>query len=210
MITGRRQVLIEALRETADSRPGQTAFTFLDGTGAATDLSYGELDRQALAIAARLQEGGSAGQRALLLYPPGLEFVAAFLGCLYGGVVAVPAYPPTSERTLPRLLAIAQDSKPALALTTRELLGKLQPPAARLPGLGRLTRMTTDEIAAEQADTWRDPRPGPEALAFLQYTSGSTAAPKGVMVSHGNLLHNEEMIRRAFGQSADSVIVGWL
>jgi amino acid adenylation domain-containing protein len=210
MTTGRRQILIEALRETAISRPGQAAFTFLDGTGAAVDLSFGELDRQALAIAARLQEAGCAGQRALLLYPPGLEFVAAFLGCLYGGVVAVPAYPPTSERTLPRLLAIAQDARPALALTSRELLGKLQPLAARLPGFDRLTWVVTDEIAAELADNWRDPRPGPEALAFLQYTSGSTAAPKGVMVSHGNLLHNEEMIRRAFGQSAASVIVGWL
>jgi amino acid adenylation domain-containing protein len=212
MIISRRQILTEALRETAVSRPGQTAFTFLDGAGTATGLTYGELDRQAVAIAARLQQLGGAGQRALLLYPPGLEFIAAFLGCLYGGVVAVPAYPPTSERTLPRLLAIAHDARPALALTTRELLRKLQPLAARLPGFDRLSWVVTGgaEIDAETAASWRDPQPGPEALAFLQYTSGSTAAPKGVMVSHGNLLHNEEMIRRAFGQSADSVIVGWL
>src|SRR5436190_7674 len=108
--------LTEALRETALSRPRQTAFTFLDGAGGATLLNYDDLDRQALAIAARLQQLGAAGQRALLLYPPGLEFVAAFLGCLYGGVVAVPAYPPTSERTLPRLLAIARDARPAFAL----------------------------------------------------------------------------------------------
>ncbi|HYX26461.1 MAG TPA: amino acid adenylation domain-containing protein [Thermoanaerobaculia bacterium] len=208
--------MTEALRETAVSRPGQTAFTFLDAAGAASDLSYGDLDRQALAIAARLQQLGSTGQRALLLYPPGLEFVAAFLGCLYGGVIAVPAYPPTSERNLPRLLAITQDARPALALTTRERLGRLQPLAARLPGLGALAWVATggsdegDESEADLAAAWRDPRPGPEALAFLQYTSGSTAAPKGVMVSHGNLLHNEEMIRRAFGQSADSIIVGWL
>jgi amino acid adenylation domain-containing protein len=216
MITVGRQILSEALRETAVSRPSQTAFTFLDGAGAASDLSHGDLDRRALAIAARLQQLGSAGQRALLLYPPGLEFVAAFLGCLYGGVIAVPAYPPTSERTLPRLLAIARDARPALALTTRELLGKLQPLAARLPELGALSWVVTDgndeggESDAGLAGAWRDPRSGPEALAFLQYTSGSTATPKGVMVSHGNLLHNEEMIRRAFGQSADSIIVGWL
>ncbi|HEY2292124.1 MAG TPA: amino acid adenylation domain-containing protein [Thermoanaerobaculia bacterium] len=210
MITRRHQTLTGALRETAVSRPGQTAFTFRDGTGAATDLTYGELDRQALAIAAQLQELGGGGRRALLLYPPGLEFVAAFLGCLHGGVVAVPAYPPTSERTLPRLLAIARDARPALALTTSKGLAKLQRLAARLPELDALVWVATDQIAADLADAWRDPCPGPEALAFLQYTSGSTAVPKGVMVSHGNLLHNEEMIRRAFGQSADSVIVGWL
>ncbi len=213
MITERHQILTAALRETAISRPGQTAFTFLSESGDASDLSYGDLDRQALTIAARLQQLGSAGQRALLLYPPGLEFVAAFLGCLYAGVIAVPAYPPASERTLPRLLAIALDARPALALTTRELLGRLQPLAARLPGLGALSWVVTDEDdegAADLAGAWRDPRSGPESLAFLQYTSGSTATPKGVMVSHGNLLHNEEMIRRAFGQSADSIIVGWL
>ncbi|HEV7786800.1 MAG TPA: fatty acyl-AMP ligase, partial [Thermoanaerobaculia bacterium] len=210
MITGQRQILTEALRETAVSRPGQIAFTFLDEAGAATDLSYADLDRRALAIAARLQELGGAGQRALLLYPPGLEFVAAFLGCLYGGVVAVPAYPPTSERTLPRLLAIAQDARPVLALTTSARLDKLQTLAARLPGFDSLAWVETDRIAADLAGAWRDPQPGPDTLAFLQYTSGSTAAPKGVMVSHGNLFHNEEMIRRAFGQSADSVIVGWL
>ncbi|HEY0511015.1 MAG TPA: amino acid adenylation domain-containing protein [Thermoanaerobaculia bacterium] len=201
-----------ALRETAVSRPGQTAFTFLDGTGVATDLTYADLDRQALAIAAQLQQLGAAGQRALLLYPPGLDFVAAFLGCLYGGVVAVPVYPPTSQRTLPRLLAIAQDARPALALTTRALQGKLQPLAAGMPWLGEIAWVVTDgsDGSDESDGAWQDPRPGPETLAFLQYTSGSTAAPKGVMVSHGNLLHNEEMIRRAFGQSAASVIVGWL
>ena len=210
MRSGHHLFLTEALRETALSRPTQTAFTFLDGAGGATPLNYGDLDRQALAIAAQLQQLGGTGRRALLLYPPGLEFVAAFLGCLYGGVVAVPAYPPTSERSLPRLLAIARDARPALALTSSELLGKLRPLAARLSGFDAITWVATDQISADLAGEWRDPRPGPEALAFLQYTSGSTAAPKGVMVSHGNLQHNEEMIRRAFGQSAESVIVGWL
>jgi len=209
MCDRRRLRLIDALHQQALSRPRQTAFTFLTSSGTA-ECSYGDLDRRARAIAARLQQLAGAGERALLVYPPGLEFVAAFLGCLYGGVIAVPAYPPTSERTLPRLLAIAGDARPAFALTSTELLGKLAPLTARLAGTGEPTWMATDRIDADSADGWRDPRPGPGAPAFLQYTSGSTAAPKGVVVTHDNLLHNEEMIRRAFGQSERSIVVGWL
>src|SRR4051794_36423484 len=99
--------LIEALRKQALSRPNQTAFTFLDTSGGAADWSYRELARRARAMAVRLQQLAGTGERALLIYPPGPEFVAAFLGCLYSGVIAVPAYPAAAERTLPRLLAIA-------------------------------------------------------------------------------------------------------
>src|SRR5437764_10199704 len=151
MSTGQRQILTEALRETAVSRPGQTAFTFLDGAGAATDVTHGDLDRQALAIAARLQDLGGAGQRALLLYPPGLEFVAAFLGCLYGGVVAVPAYPPRSNRNLPRLLAIARDARPALALTTSELAGRFSGLAAAAPERPAVRLLSTDALGPPPA-----------------------------------------------------------
>ncbi|HEX9671698.1 MAG TPA: AMP-binding protein, partial [Thermoanaerobaculia bacterium] len=203
--------LISRLRASALDRQDDRAYTFLGAAGdEVAHLTYGELDLQARAIAARLQTTNAVGQRALLLYPPGLEFVAAFLGCLYAGVTAVPAYPPRSGRALPRLLAIAEDAQPAVALTTSELLPKLRALAAQLPGLGAIGWLATDETAASLADAWNDPEPGLETLAFLQYTSGSTASPKGVMVSHGNLLHNEAMIAAAFGQSAASVIVGWL
>ncbi|HTQ78496.1 MAG TPA: fatty acyl-AMP ligase, partial [Thermoanaerobaculia bacterium] len=128
---------------------------------------------------------------------------------LYAGAVAVPAYPPQSSRAFPRLAAIAADSRPALALTTTVLLKKLSQLSAQGVDLG-LKCLTTDDIPLSRAADWQEPDLRPESLAFLQYTSGSTALPKGVMVSHGNLLHNEEMIRRAFGQSRESVIVGWL
>ena len=192
-------------------RPDGRAYTFLaDGEEEGDRLTFGELDRRARALGALLQRLGLAGERVLLLYPPGLEFVSAFLGCLYGGAVAVPAYPPRSSRMLPRLQAIARDAGPAAALTTRALLGTISGMTEGLPELGGIRWVTTDDVEPGLAAEWEEPGLSPDALAFLQYTSGSTAAPKGVMVTHGNLLHNEEMIRLAFRQSEQSVIVGWL
>jgi acyl-CoA synthetase (AMP-forming)/AMP-acid ligase II len=204
--------LVEMGRARAESLGNQPLYTFLpDRPGEdQSDLSFAGLDLRARAIGAALQHLGAGGQRALLLYPPGLEFVAAFFGCLYAGVVAVPAYPPRSARTLPRLLEIARDARPAVALTTAELKAAIGGLATQVPELSALRLVATNEVPLEQADAWSDPGASGSTMAFLQYTSGSTAAPKGVMVTHGNLLHNEEMIRQAFGQTADSVIVGWL
>jgi amino acid adenylation domain-containing protein/non-ribosomal peptide synthase protein (TIGR01720 family) len=202
---------VEVLRSRAAESPEARAYTFLDAAGEeAATLTFADLDRRARTIAAHLQAQGAAGERALLLYPPGLEFVAAFLGCLYAGVVAVPAYPPRSARTLPRLLAVAADARPRFALTESTLLPQLRAMGPGAAAFDALTLVATDVLDPAAADAWRQPAVTAESLAFLQYTSGSTAAPKGVMVSHRNLLHNEEMIRRAFGQSARSVVVGWL
>jgi amino acid adenylation domain-containing protein len=203
--------LIDLLGHRASAQPRRQAYTFLsDGETEEVSLTYEELDRQARAIGARLQELGAGGGRVLLLYPPGLEYVSAFFGCLYAGAVAVPAYPPRRNRSLLRLQSIIADAGAKFALTTTGLLSKVEhllPAAGRPGGLGWLA---TDGLGADAAERWQDPTPGGEALAFLQYTSGSTAAPKGVMVSHANLLHNERMIQRAFGQTEESVIVGWL
>jgi amino acid adenylation domain-containing protein len=204
--------LVQVLRERSLEHPERPAYTFLaDGEEEGARLTFAELDARARAAGALLQRLGLAGERALLLYPPGLEFISAFLGCLYGGVVAVPAYPPRSARMLPRLRAIARDARPAVALTSSELYRQVEGWAGRLPELADVRWVVTDglEVEALAAD-WRESDIGGDTLAFLQYTSGSTALPKGVMVSHGNLLHNEEMIQAAFGQSERSVIVGWL
>ncbi|MEA2693434.1 MAG: hypothetical protein QOJ16_2821, partial [Acidobacteriota bacterium] len=203
--------LVRLLRARSIERPDDRAYTFLaDGEEEGDRLTFGELDLKARALGALLQRLGLAGERVLLLYPPGLEFVSAFLGCLYGGAVAVPAYPPRSSRMLPRLQAIARDARPAAALTTRPLLAAISGMTGGLPELGGIRWVTTDDVEPGLAAEWEEPGLAPQALAFLQYTSGSTATPKGVMVSHGNLLHNEEMIRLAFRQSEQSVIVGWL
>ncbi len=206
--------LVELLRRRAAEMPNRRAYEFLvDGETDTRSLTYADLDRQARAIAAWLQSRGAAGERALLLYPPGLEYIAAFLGCLYAGVVAVPAYPPQRKRGLPRVQAIAVDSEAAYVLTTTASEAAIRRLSGHEPGYERLTALrwlNTDTLAIENGDDWREPEINERSLAFLQYTSGSTGTPKGVMVSHGNLLHNEWMIQEAFAHTGEDLIVGWL
>jgi len=170
-------------------------------------LTYGELDARARAIGASLLAAGAGGERVVLLFPPGPDFVASFFGCLYAGAVAVPALPPRRRGADPRLSAICRDARPRVALTSAGQLPVLESAAAQIPELAAAHRMSP---VLEGGEGWRRPDVPPEALAFLQYTSGSTSTPKGVMVSHGNLVHNEELIRRAFAQSPESVVLGWL
>lgn len=209
--SGTWQSLVDVLRQHVAQRGDQIVYTFLaDGETEHGHLTFADLDRRARAIAAELTARGLAGQRALMLYHPGLEFITAFLGCLYAGTIAVPAYPPASKRHWPRLQSIVADSTPHVALTASAELSKIQRVGNKLDGLADLPWWTTDTADDSLADTWQPSPLGPESLAFLQYTSGSTSTPKGVMVSHGNLMHNEELIRRGFGLDGDSVIVGWL
>ena len=203
--------LVDLVRRRAAAHGERLAYTFLEnGEDEAGHLTYAELDTRAQAIAARLQAEGLAGQRALMLYPPGLDFVTAFLGCLYAGVVAVPAYPPASKRHLPRLRSIVVDAQPAIILTVGAQVTRIRRAAETLGEIDGLPWRTTDTIYDSHAEGWSEPTIGGETLAFLQYTSGSTAAPKGVMVTHGNLLHNEAVIQQGFGLGPDDLIVGWL
>ena len=210
--------LCELLSTRAREEGEALAYTFLaDGTleGPCQELTFAGLERRARAIAAALGERGLAGERALLLFPPGIDFVAAFFGCLHAGVVAVPAYPPGSKRKLPRLASIAADAQPKVILTTELLREKLSALTARLPQLASTGWLATDAVEINLDEPLSQlavtgPEIGPETVAFLQYTSGSTSTPKGVMVTQGNLLHNEEMIRHAFGHDRQSTVVGWL
>ncbi|HET9210870.1 MAG TPA: AMP-binding protein, partial [Thermoanaerobaculia bacterium] len=200
--------LVEALRRRAESRPDRLAYTFLlDGETRELHVTYGELDLQARAIAARLQALGAAGERALLLYPAGLQYAAAFLGCLYAGAVAVPAYPPRPNRPDSRIRAILADARARLVLTTSAVLPNAERLLGGEPGVHWLA---TDGLDTEAAADWRQPAIAPDSLAFLQYTSGSTSVPKGVMVSHGNLVHNQRLIQRAFGVGEETEVVSWL
>ncbi|HEX9945239.1 MAG TPA: amino acid adenylation domain-containing protein, partial [Thermoanaerobaculia bacterium] len=201
------------LRARVAERPEQTAFVFLaDGETEACRLTYADLDRRARAMAAALRGLVDSGERALLLYPSGLEFVASFLGCLIAGVVAVPAYPPRpNDRSQSRLRAMARDAGPRAVLTTSAILSGRGELCAAVPELAAARWIPTDLVNDSSPEPWTSfPEPDPGALAFLQYTSGSTASPKGVMVTHANLLHNERMIAAAFGMDEDSVVVGWL
>ncbi|HSK77339.1 MAG TPA: amino acid adenylation domain-containing protein [Thermoanaerobaculia bacterium] len=202
---------VDVLRARAQRRPDQTLYTFLaEGETESERLTLAGLDERARALGGALQQLGLRGENALLLFPAGLEFVAAFFGCLYGGVTAVPAYPPRANREQPRLRALARDARPRVVLTTSAILAKASALKGGIPELEGALWLATDDPALGDAAAWTDPGAGGDTLAFLQYTSGSTSDPKGVRVTHGNLLHNQEMIRRAFGQGEESVILGWL
>lgn len=184
--------LVDLLRWRAHAEPDRVAFKFLP---AGESLTYAELDLRARALAGLLQARGAAGERALLLFRPGLDFVAALFGCLYAGWVAVPV------AQAARLSAVASDAQAAAVLTTRALLGTLPP---HLPG------MVANELPATAAEAWREPPPRPDDLAVLQYTSGSTDTPRGVMLTHANLLHNTRHIEQRFEIDGASRGVIWL
>jgi acyl-CoA synthetase (AMP-forming)/AMP-acid ligase II len=202
---------VDLLSYRAQNQSDKTAYTFLqDGETEAGRLTYKELDRLARAIAKQLQSLDATGSRALLLYPPGLEFIAAFFGCLYAGVVAVPAYPPRRNQNISRLQAIVSDTQAAVALTTTSELTNIERRFAQNRELAALRWLVTDKIASNLASDWQEPTVSRDTLAFLQYTSGSTGTPKGVMVSHGNLLHNSALIHKCFEHTPNSQGVIWL
>ncbi len=204
--------LVDVLRMRAYETPDHVAYTFLhEGVGASTDVTFAELDERARAIAAPLQERSMEGERALILLPSGLDYVAAFFGCLYAGVIAVPGFPPRFGRLRQRdswFHRVAQDAQPRLIFA--------------LPETARRMENSTDFEALSFA--WIDPRPvdlaqagewrpssiTSKTIAFLQYTSGSTSNPRGVILSHGNLLHNQKVIELACGHDETSTVVSWL
>jgi acyl-CoA synthetase (AMP-forming)/AMP-acid ligase II/acyl carrier protein len=202
--------LVELLRLRANTQCNGANYIFsYDGGSEEISWSYGDLDMKARSIAAFLQSRGLTGKHAVLLYPPGLEFVGAFFGCLYAGVVAVPAYPPDParlNRSLPRFQAIVADSNAVVVLTTQSILSRVEP----LLNQAALLLVATDVIEDDQATQWRPPDVIDETIAFLQYTSGSTGKPKGVMLTHKNLLHNAGLVYRAVEHAAGDKYVSWL
>lgn len=207
----RWKTLAHVLRDRARDTPDAPAFTFV-GRDGDTTWSYGELHRAASGVAARIQQDLHRGDRVLLLYPQGLDYLAALFGCMYADVLAVPLQPPGSHRAkqaIAKLEAIVADGKVAMVCTVGALEAELHGAFDEVEGLAELTWLRTDEVPPS-SDTPDITQITPDALAYLQYTSGSTSTPKGVMVSHDNLLYNLETFALDYGHDDDSVMVSWL
>ena len=203
--------LIHLLDTQVERKPQHKAYTFLEnGEVEASTLTFYQLQQRAKAIAAVLQAQLTQGDRVLLLYPPGLDFIEAFFGCLYAGVIAVPAYPPRRNQNLDRLQSIVSDCQATLALTTSSLLPNLEKSFQQDSQFTSLKLLATDNIGDELIDNWFCPNITSRTIAFLQYTSGSTGNPKGVMVSQRNLTYNQQTIKAGFGHTDKTIFVGWL
>lgn len=203
--------LIDLLRWRAEHQTDQLAYTFLlDGESEALNYSYYELDQKARSIAATLQTLNLQGERAVLLYPQGLDYIAAFFGCLYAGVIAVPAYPPKNRRNLPRLQAIITDSQAVIILSIETIANSSKALFQDTISEHNPNWLLTDKLHFDNPDEWQPPKLNQDSLAFLQYTSGSTGNPKGVMVSHGNLMANQKIMQESASHNSQSTFVGWL
>ncbi len=208
------ETLVEALRARTEIHGDETLYTFVeDGDNA---LSYIDVDRKARAVAADLVARGLIGERVILLHTPGEQYTVSFLGCLYAGAIAVPAFPPDParlERTLPRLLSIIRDCDASALLTSAGLKKQLNVLARSIPQLKELEKLVwiaSDAIEESAAAMWRDPNISGDTIAFLQYTSGSTRAPKGVMVSHHNIIENAKACAMGLRFGERDTSVTWL
>ena len=205
------ETLVDILRQRASTEPERLAFGFLpNGLDDEIKCNYMALDQNARKIGAALQRAGLAGERAVLLYQPGPEYVCALMGCLYASVVAVPLYAPRFNSSYARVTQVVSSARAAVLLSTEKVLATLDLSEwAELRQAG-LFLMATDILPEELADQWKSPAIDGDTLALLQYTSGSTGNPKGVMLCHRHMLQNSRMIARAMQCTRDSVGVLWL
>ncbi|MGH9568558.1 MAG: fatty acyl-AMP ligase, partial [Candidatus Angelobacter sp.] len=194
------------LQSRAESQPGRTAYSFIAEDDRCSSFSYQQLDRRARAVAARLQAHRAAGERVLVLYPPGLSYVTAFFACLYAGAIAVPAYPPHHSRNMVRLRTIIADAEPRIALVPRQTQKWLQSLGPDSKG----SQMSLLDVEDDDHAGWKEPVFAPEHPAFIQYTSGSTGTPRGVVLTHQNLINNSTLIEKVFGYDEDAHCVSWL
>jgi amino acid adenylation domain-containing protein len=202
---------VDVVRYHSQIRGDATAFIFLNGEEEeARKLSFSELDQRARVVACELQRRGARGQRVLLLYDPGLDFIVAFLGCLYAGAVAVPAAPPTMrDARIQHLQGIIRDSGITLVLAAGSVIDRVADVALLAAGCEQFDLILTELLDDTNVEAWRMPPIGRQDLAFLQYTSGSSGQPRGVRISHDNLLANQAAIETAFGHGPETVFVGW-
>jgi len=203
------KTLTNLLRSRTQQEPSGPVYTWLvDGERPGACLSYGDLDRRARSIACKLQALKLQRNRALLLYGPGLNFVEALFGCFYAGVIAVPAYTPGVGRDFHRIEAILRDADCGIALTASESFEEISRFITAFDP--SVICLATDTLENVGDSDWRAPTVEQDDVAYLQYTSGSTSMPKGVMVTHANVLANLRYIEAQGGFDHNSVSVTWL
>ncbi|HMH92425.1 MAG TPA: AMP-binding protein, partial [Streptosporangiaceae bacterium] len=197
------------LWERAQQDPDRNAYSYLSEPQGS--LTYGALHLRAAALAARLRAVAAPAERAVLLVPPGLDYIVAFFGCMYAGLIPVPAYPPLDDRQMPRLVSLIRNSRPRLVLTPGALAGPTRESLRRHGASAAIDLITCDgDAAGDLAPIGSPPDIGRSDVAFLQYTSGSSSDPKGVIVTHANLFDNSSAIKTLFGHDASSSGVAWL
>jgi acyl-CoA synthetase (AMP-forming)/AMP-acid ligase II len=206
---------IDLYRYRAEKQPEELAYIFLeDGEDQEKTITFSALHRQALILAAHIREFALEGERVLLVYQPGTDFIISFTACVYAGVVAVPVYPPLSQKDWPRFVRIVQNCSASLICTASATLKILQTAVSATPQIGDVPCIGTDIIADDTASNiseaeWHWPESNRDTVMFLQYTSGSTGDPKGVMVTHGNLLHNVSVYVSCLDPCSNILVVNW-
>lgn len=210
--TGSITSVNQLLRERAAVNGARPLYLFLGLDDEARSLTYEAAYQHACSIAARLRTVHRLGTRAraILLYPPSLEFVEAFFACMQAGIIAVPCGLPKPNRPLERLEQIAINCEPSAVLTVASRARSLRQQLAASPVLSRMPVIETDEIGSHDGAVPENAAACLDTIAFLQYTSGSTGVPKGVTVTHGNILHNQALIQSGFGHPSGCTVVGWL
>jgi amino acid adenylation domain-containing protein len=208
--------LVKLLQRRALEDPDRPAYTFLDdGENESERLTYGQMDCRARATAALLQSLGMSGRRVALVLPSGLDYLIALFGCMYAGALAVPAFPPrvglgVPDRTTSRLRAICADARPGAILTNAAVLSKLDQVVARAPELGAVHWLSMAQIDPALAENWEERDPDSGDVAYLQYTSGSTSTPRGIILTHGNLLYEAAALSELHRYTPDSASFVWL
>ena len=202
--------LCQLLQAQARRSPEKRACAYLKDTGEIhSSYDFQSLDLHARALAARLQALDASGEAAVLMYPPGLDFIVAFFACLYADVLAIPLPMPRSESGQKQTKGIITDTKTNIVLSTETFISKLLRQDEHY--FGDLICLDTQTIETEIAAAWQKPTDIDSArTAYLQYTSGSTSDRKGVMISHYNVIENIIGIDRGFQHNNESVAVNWL
>src|SRR6266542_4414959 len=203
--------IVDILRWRADNQTDRMAFTYLvNGETKSRSLTYGDLYQLAQTVGAWLQTRKMEGERVIILYPSGLEYIAVLMGCFYAGAVAVPLYPPKHNHNLSRLKAIIEDAQARVGFAPASVISEIKELFSQDTHLAGALWVSAEDISQCPNKEGLEPHVTQHTLALLQYTSGSTSLPKGVMMSHRNIMHNERMIQSMFKQTDESIIVSWL